>query len=224
MLWPEHRKRKTFCINMRSVNDAETIRRPGGRSARVRDAVHQAVLDVVVEHGVDKVGIPEISRRAGVRDSSIYRRWGTRENLLVDALLALSERTLRVPDTGTLHGDLSTFASELIDYLNTPLGDGLTRTLASIPESDETRQVRETFWASRFQEVLPMLTRAAERAELPPDADGRLLIELLIAPIHFRHLLTREPVDHAFARRLATAAIQAMHTTPSVAAGNRARG
>ncbi|AHH20046.1 transcriptional regulator, TetR family [Nocardia nova SH22a] len=203
------------------MNDAEATRRPGGRSARVRDAVHQAVLDVVVELGIDKAGIPEISRRANVRNSSIYRRWGTRENLIVDALLAASERMLRVPDTGSLHGDLSAFASELIDYLNTPLGDGLTRTLASFPESEETRSARETFWASRFQEILPMLTRATERGELPPDTDGRALIELLIAPIHFRHLLTREPTDHELASRLATTAIQAMQTVPGITAENR---
>ncbi|MCV7192726.1 TetR/AcrR family transcriptional regulator C-terminal ligand-binding domain-containing protein [Mycolicibacterium brumae] len=182
----------------------------------MRDAVHQAVLEMVIEGGVDKIGIPEISRRAGVRDSTIYRRWQTRENLVVDALLAASQRTLRVPDTGTLHGDLSTFASELIDYLNTPLGDGLTRTLAYIPESEATRQARETFWASRFQEILPMLARATERGELPADADGRALMELLVAPIHFRHLLTRQPADHAFAERLATAAIQAVQTAPGV--------
>ncbi|MFE9319910.1 TetR/AcrR family transcriptional regulator [Nocardia sp. NPDC052278] len=68
-----------------------------------------AVLDAVAEHGVAKVGIPDISRRAGVRDSSIYRRWGTRENLVLDVMLTARERTLPLPDTGTLHGDLTAF-------------------------------------------------------------------------------------------------------------------
>ncbi|MEN0140333.1 MAG: TetR-like C-terminal domain-containing protein [Rhodococcus sp. (in: high G+C Gram-positive bacteria)] len=181
----------------------------------MRDAVHQAVLETVIELGVGKVGIPEVSRRAGVRDSSIYRRWGTRENLLVDALLSASEHSLRVPDTGSLHGDLTAFASALIDYLDTPLGDGLARTLASIPDSEDTRSARDEFWASRLQTLLPMLTRAIERGEVPPDADGRALIELVIAPIHFRHLLTREHTDHAFASRLATAAIRAARATPT---------
>ncbi|MFT3662800.1 MAG: TetR/AcrR family transcriptional regulator [Gordonia sp. (in: high G+C Gram-positive bacteria)] len=198
------------------MTHAETTQRPGGRSARVREAVHQAVLEVVIDEGVDKVGIPEISRRAGVRNSSVYRRWGTRENLLVDALLTASERTLPVPDTGSLHGDLSTFASNLIAYLDTPLGDGLARTLASISDSEETRSAREAFWAGRLQAVLPMITRAIERGELPPDTDGRTLIELVIAPIHFRHLLTREHLDHAFASSLAAAAVQAVRTVPSV--------
>ena len=121
------------------MTEQETVtrRRPGGRAARVREAVHQAVLDVVAEQGVDKVGIPEVSRRSGVRDSSIYRRWGTRENLILDVLLAASERTLPVPDTGTLHGDLTTFATALIGYLDAPLGHGLARALAFVTDTEE---------------------------------------------------------------------------------------
>ena len=124
---------------MTEVESIAAQRRPGGRAARVREAVHRAVLDVVVEHGVDKVSIPEISRRAGVRDSSIYRRWGTRENLILDTLLAASERLLAVPDTGTLHGDLTNFACELISYLDAPLGHALARTLASVTDWELTR-------------------------------------------------------------------------------------
>lgn len=54
---------------------------PGPRTTGgITEAVHRAVLEAVTEQGVENVGIPDISRRAGVRDSSIYRRWGTREN------------------------------------------------------------------------------------------------------------------------------------------------
>lgn len=187
-----------------------TRRRPGGRAARVREAVHRAVLDVVAEQGVDKVGIPEISRRAGVRDSSIYRRWGTRENLILDALLAASERTLPVPDTGTLHGDLIALATALIDYLDAPLGRGLVRALPFITDSEEIGEARKAFWDTRYQATELIISRAVARGELPPDADARIAIELLIAPIHFRNLLTHERTDDEFATQLATYVVRAL--------------
>ncbi|GAB2548832.1 TetR/AcrR family transcriptional regulator [Nocardia heshunensis] len=186
------------------TTDDSPQRRPGGRSTRVREAVHAAVLDAIAEHGVDHVGIPDISRRAGVRDSSIYRRWGTRENLVLDALLAYSERLLPTPDTGTLHGDLTAFATELAVYLATPLGQGLARALAYTTDTEATASARTTFWSTRFRATAPILTRAATRGELGPDADARLALELLIAPIHFRAMLTREPADADFIDRLAT--------------------
>jgi AcrR family transcriptional regulator len=185
-------------------------RRPGGRAARVREAVHRAVLDVAAEGGVDKVGIPEISRRAGVRDSSIYRRWGTRENVILDALLAASERTLPTPDTGTLHGDLTALATALIDYLDAPLGQGLLRALPFATDSEEISEARKAFWDTRYRAIEPMISRAEDRGEIPPDTDVRIAIELLIAPIHFRTLLTGGRTDAEFAQQLATYVVRAL--------------
>jgi AcrR family transcriptional regulator len=192
------------------LEETVTRRRPGGRASRVREAVHRAVLDVVAEQGVDKVGIPEISRRAGVRDSSIYRRWGTRENLILDALLAASERTLPVPDTGTLHGDLTGLATALIDYLDAPLGRGLARALPFATDSGEISEARKAFWETRYRATELMISRAIDRGELSPDTDARIAIELLIAPIHFRNLLTGDPTDAEFAGQLATYVIRAL--------------
>lgn len=186
--------------------------RPGGRAARVKHAVHQAVIEAVTEYGADKVSIPDVSRRAGVRDSSIYRRWGTRENLILDALLTSSARELPVPDTGSLHADLTEFGTALGEYLNTPLGRGLVRALSAVSDSEEVAAAREAFWEQRYEVILPMITRGITRGELPGDADARQVIELLIAPIHFRSTLTRQPVDTAFVSELAGRVITAVQS------------
>jgi AcrR family transcriptional regulator len=164
----------------------------------------------VAEHGVQNVGIPDVSRRAGVRDSSIYRRWGTRENLILDVLLAASERTLPVPDTGTLHGDLTGLAIALINYLDAPLGRDLARTLAFVTDSEEISEARKMFWDSRYRAAEPIVRRAVARGELARSANARGAIELLIAPIHFRNLLTREKSDAEFAGQLASYVIRAI--------------
>ncbi|MFI2477536.1 TetR/AcrR family transcriptional regulator [Nocardia xishanensis] len=195
---------------MSEVENAVPQRRPGGRASRVREAVHRAVLDIVAEHGVDKVGIPEVSRRAGVRDSSIYRRWGTRENLILDALLAASERALPLPDTGTLRGDLTAFGAALIDLLDSPLGHGLFRALAFVTDSEEITEARKAFWTTRYRLTTRMISDAIERGELPPDTDARIAIELLIAPIHFRNLLTGDRPDAEFVDHLVTHVIRAL--------------
>lgn len=192
-------------------------RRPGGRTALVRAAVHQAVLDAVIEGGVDKVGIPDIARRAGVRDSTVYRRWTTRENLVLDAMLAASEHTLPRPDTGSLRGDLTALATTLSAYLDSPLGHGLVRALAFVTDSPEIEQARNTFWQKRFEANQGMIRQAIARGEIPAGADAhaRTAIELLIAPIHFRHLLTRLPCDAEFIDAVVSAAIGSLRRTPT---------
>lgn len=200
---------------MSVAENVEPLRRPGGRAAKVREAVHRAVLEAVEEHGVDKVGIPDISRRARVRDSSIYRRWGTRENLVLDVMLSVSERTLPLPDTGSLRADLTLFATALIAYLDTPLGAGVARALAFLTDSEQVAEARKAFWDKRYEANQAMVTRAVERGELPAGTDAKTVIETLIAPIHFRRFLTHEPMDDRFIDQHVTRVIRALQSDPT---------
>ena len=57
-------------------------RRTGGRSARVLDAVADAVLKELAESGIENFSIPAVAARAGVSSSSIYRRWPSKAALI----------------------------------------------------------------------------------------------------------------------------------------------
>src|ERR1700743_3670245 len=107
---------------MGSMSEPAVRRRTGGPWAPGREAVLKAPLHAVAEHGADAVSISEIARQAAVHETSIYRRWPTREHLVLDALLDYSEAKLPIPDPGTLREDLITFAAGVTAYLASPLG------------------------------------------------------------------------------------------------------
>jgi AcrR family transcriptional regulator len=173
----------------------EAQRRPGGRSARVRAAVLQAALDAMAEHGPGGLTISEIARRAGVHATSVQRRWGTTENVVLDAMLTRSQEELPVPDTGTLREDLIAFARLIAAYLATPLGTALSRTMAVAEDDPDMADGRLQFWRARYDIARVMISRAIERREVAAGTDSQLALELLIAPLHFRALLTRQPID-----------------------------
>jgi AcrR family transcriptional regulator len=173
----------------------EVQRRPGGRSARVRAAVLQATLETMAEQGPGDVTISEIARRAGVHATSVQRRWGTAENVMLDAMLTRSQKELPVPDTGTLRGDLIAFARLVAAYLATPLGAALDRTMAVAEDDPERAEGRVRFWRTRYDTAQVMIDRAIERNELAAGTDPSLALELLVAPLHFRTLLIRQPID-----------------------------
>jgi hypothetical protein len=58
-----------------------------------------------------------------------------------------------------------------------------------------------------YDECQGLVTRAAPRGELPEGIDERQVLEVFIAPIHFRLLVTREDIDRAFIDRIALIAI-----------------
>ena len=177
------------------MSEPAARRRTGGRSARVREAVLKATLRAMAEHGADAVSISEIARRARVHETSIYRRWPTKEHLVLDALLDYSEAKLPIPNTGTLRDDLVAFATAVTAYLESPLGRTLARSMAVAGDDDTLAAGRAQFWKSRLDLASAMIARAKDRGEVPADLDPARALELVIAPLHFRALLTRQPID-----------------------------
>src|SRR5687767_15007682 len=94
--------------------------RPGGRSARVREAVLSATTAVLAEDGYERLSIETVAVRAGVHKTTVYRRWPTRAQLVVDALQERSERNVPVPDTGTFAGDLDALARSVVANIGSP--------------------------------------------------------------------------------------------------------
>jgi AcrR family transcriptional regulator len=179
---------------MEKQDQATPRRRPGGRSARVQAAVFEAALQVLQERGYELTSIAEIAERAGVHETSLYRRWRTKEALLAEALLARTEEVIRVPDTGALRSDLVQFLQELRTFLQSPLGGAIMQQLASTAESTETTAARKTFWCTRFSLAKVMFERAAQRGEIKAPVDPQLVTETIIGPLYVRLLLTNEPL------------------------------
>lgn len=177
------------------MSETPVRRRTGGRSARVREAVLKATLQAVAEHGADAVSVSGIARQAEVHETSIYRRWPTKEHLVLDALLDYSEAKLPIPDVGTLRGDLVAFATAVTAYLGSPLGQALARAMVVAGDDDTLAAGRAQFWKSRLDLASSMIERAKGRCEVPADLDAAAALELVIAPLHFRALLTRQSVD-----------------------------
>lgn len=184
-----------------------TQRRPGGRSAEKRSAVLSAAVEMLAADGPDALTVAGVASRAGVHETSIYRRWGTRERLILEAMAGLSANLLPVPDTGSLRDDLVVFGQALVAYDESSLGKALIRTMATSEDDDETSRVRSEFWEARWIEFKVIVERAIRRGELPDQVDGRFLLEAFIAPIHMRALLTRQSVTPEFLRRLADATV-----------------
>jgi AcrR family transcriptional regulator len=170
------------------------VRRTGGRSARVRAAVLRATLDALLDSPAGELSIRDVAQRAGVHETSIYRRWGTRANLILDAVLSEIQAAVPAPDTGSLRGDLVALLASIAAFISTPVGRLLLR-LALRDDLPEDHAARERFWAERFTTGQRVLQRAQARGELRSGLDCRLIIETLIGALYVRLLLTREPVD-----------------------------
>ncbi|MGW0050293.1 TetR/AcrR family transcriptional regulator [Nocardia cyriacigeorgica] len=189
-------------------------KRTGGRSARVREAVLTAVLDQVIEHGIEGLTIGDVAARAGVAETTIYRRWGTRTALIAEAVTELAAAGNPLPDTGSLRTDLHVLAEQIAELIARPGIARLVGTTIALSSDPEVDAARRRFWSDRFERSSEIITRAVERGELPEHVDPRAMLETLSAPLYFRLLVGEAPIDAAFLARCVDDTL-ALHRAPS---------
>lgn len=163
----------------------------------MRAAVLEATVDALLQHGIDGLSVGDVAQRAGVHETSIYRRWGTKTNLALDAVLSRTQAEIPDPDTGSLRGDLLALLRGIAAFVGTPLGELLLR-MGLRQDLPEYEAARAQFWTTRAAVASAALDRAGVRGELRAGVDHRLAFEMLIGPLHVRLLLTREPLDDGF--------------------------
>ncbi|MEU7748042.1 TetR/AcrR family transcriptional regulator [Nonomuraea sp. NPDC049158] len=182
--------------------EQQPIRRPGGRSARVRAAVHHAVTDLIAERGHGNFTVGDVATRAGVADTSVYRRWGTLEALLTDVAITWLTTTSPIPDTGSLEGDLRAYAAGVARDVTGPDGLAVLRLVIALSTGGEAGvRARDAFLAERGRQLQGMLDRARDRGEHPPE--GLDILDHLLAPMYVRVLFGTGPLTPDYVNALA---------------------
>lgn len=184
--------------------------RPGGRTARVRDAVLRAAGDALAEHGFARLDLAEVAATAEVGKTTVYRRWRTPAGLVADLLAEMAESSLPHADTGSLHGDLHANAALVARTLADPRQGRLFRAVIAAATTDEaTALALQRFYDTRLTEWTPCVTAAVARGECPANTDPRAVLSAVSAPLYYRLLASGDPIDPAAARAAADAALAA---------------
>jgi len=166
--------------------------RPGGRTARVRSSVLQSAFQVLMDKGLDAFTITEVAERSEVHETTIYRRWGTKNALAREACLHHAESSLQIADTGSLRSDLAALLASIVAMITSREGQALLA-LGSL-QHPHVVAVRQAIWQRRLGLMRTILDKAVTRGEFPRDADPIEFLEALIAPLYLRANVTAEPL------------------------------
>ncbi|CAL9658081.1 HTH-type transcriptional regulator AqdR [Streptomyces sp. enrichment culture] len=184
-------------------------RRPGGRTARIRARVLDAVRAELAEGGHEGLTMEGVATRAGVHRTTVYRRWRDVGGLLVDVIDAAGETDWQPPDTGSLRGDLTALNQEIQESLVVRPSFAVALMAASF-HSEQAARAQKKLWADRYARCEVLVDRAAERGELPPGhTDARSLLIAATAPLYHQLVLLRADPDPQLPERAAAAAVLA---------------
>ncbi|MFI7004238.1 TetR/AcrR family transcriptional regulator [Nocardia sp. NPDC050175] len=161
---------------------------------QVTTAITSAAFTELAEVGYGKLTMEGIARRAGVSKPTLYRRWATKEQMVLALVEQVAVAAAEVPDTGSLHGDLRAFLEVTAGGFSHPLAARIIPDL--LAEGIRTATVADalqTVGHSRREKVGQLLRRGIDRGELPADLDTELALDLCIAPLFWRQLMGGQP-------------------------------
>jgi AcrR family transcriptional regulator len=167
-----------------------------GRSEEARQAVLNAVDDLLVEVGFAALTVEGIAARAGVAKQTIYRWWPSKVDIMLEAVADDLAQHLTPPDRGDLARDLRAHLRRLATFLTRSDAGAVLRALLGLAQHDAAlaARLRDGCLAEqRARDLLP-LRRAAARGELPPGLDLDLALDRLVGPVYHRVLVTGGPV------------------------------
>ena len=162
----------------------------------------EATLDVLAETGYEGMTIDMVAARAKAGKATVYRRWSSKSDLVIDAVACMKGPRLsedELPDTGTLRGDLvALIKPHAIEDGQRKLAvmAGLVSMLSSHPELADAATAAIVEPRARINRIL--FERAAARGEISADADLALIAQISSAMATHRTLLQRKQVDRAY--------------------------
>lgn len=174
--------------------------RPGGRSARVQAAVHQAVQRLQARLGREALTIPAIAAEAGVTPSTIYRRWGDLGQLLADVAVEQLRPDASPDDTGTFAGDLRAWLAQYMEEMSSEPGRAMLRDVLGSGGSEGQAQC---MYFCTLQ-IDALRQRALQRGQTVTATEQ--IIDQVVAPLIYRILFANTaPTDADLDGWLATA-------------------
>ncbi len=172
------------------------------RRGRPRDpAVDQAILDaakdVLARKGFTGTSMDEIARQAGVGKDTLYRRWKSKEDLVLHLLTVLSEQTVKAPRLDDSRYALFLFLQAIRKVnLDTDLGPIIAGVVGESVRNQRLATGFHEFWNQRRTIAAGLVRQIAPAAST--EAEIAVILDHILGPIYYRLLLTGTPVDDEY--------------------------
>jgi AcrR family transcriptional regulator len=156
-----------------------------------------------------------VARRAGASKATVYRRWPSQSELLVEAMDA-GFRPFPLPSTGSLRTDLIEIFSMFESLVTRGPFSRLMAAFIDAAERDPTLwnlHVRLT--EQRREPVRHLLAEAITRGEISPTSDLELAVDLLAGPAFYRRFVAHWPFPPGYAEAIVDLVLAAVATDPA---------
>lgn len=181
------------------------------RAIRSRAAILEAAGAMLVEGGPSALTIEGVAERSGVAKTTIYRHWPSRSRLILDAFESLFQTRRRTAPKGPIREQLITLLNGISRGITSsrwaPAMAGL---FAAADRDPELMLLVHDFLRVRMEPTRVALQGAIERGEISPTVDIDASVSMLVGPIFYRRVVSREKLDAEFTEQVVNTFLRAV--------------
>jgi len=172
------------------------------RDVRADRAILASALELMAEQGVHALRIDDVAARAGVGKATIYRRYRSKDELVVEAVGKLIDREIEVPDSGSTRTDLLVLMREAVGFYGETLAATVMPSIVDELSRNEelAALVRDGYLKGRRAALQVVFERGIERGDFHRELDIEFALDVLAGPLFYRLLVTADPLDDALAQ------------------------
>ncbi|NRQ48756.1 TetR/AcrR family transcriptional regulator [Aeromicrobium sp. YC3-14] len=170
-------------------------------SAERLQEFYLGTLRLVAERGYDNVTMDQVAEATRSSKATLYRQWGSKSALVVEAMKCVGDHEQEPPDTGTLRGDLMAIIDRSEEHDKD--ADLIAAIMHAIRQDDElAAAVRDQILEPGRERIRSVIARAVDRGEVAADCPALPFVDyVFIAPVVLHHLLEGEEPSADFLRR-----------------------
>ncbi len=163
------------------------VRKGRPRDERIDEQITASALEILSTGGFERFTVEEVAAHAGVAKTTVYRRFPTREDLVVGALLRLNDDLPTAPAPGPVRDRLVQVLSGVRVRSTTSMpGRLLMQSVAQGLQSPELAEmVHAKVLAPRRQVIRDVIADGIATGELRADLDPDALIPVLVGPMFY---------------------------------------
>jgi len=167
--------------------------RPRRRGRALDTAILEATVAEIEISGYAGLSMETVAERARASKASLYRRWPSKIELVMDAIYDLLPDPAPTADTESLRGDLLALLRGAAEMLAGPGGTAIRGLISeALRDPGQAAQLRRYTRGRSLAEMQAVVQRAMERGELPPGTITARQLEAGLAVMRF-HFLTHGP-------------------------------
>lgn len=150
-------------------------------------------LELLQQHGYDRFSVEAVATTAKASKATVYRRWPTKADLVLAAIVEGIRSAATPPNTGSLRGDLLSIGratcEQALEHMRT-----MRAVLNEMSHSPALREAMQQKFVLQHTLVIDaVLAAAVERGEIEASAINHEIYDLLPGYLVFRALVADRP-------------------------------